>query len=206
MFVYLLRNLKHFVIALRRPGLQPLETARLRLRVRITDLDYNLHMNNARYLESLEIGRFDQMTRMGLAQAAFREGLTPVVTTVQVIYRASLKPFQSYEVRTRVAGWDDKFFYVEQDIVCPNRMYTSALVKAAFLKNGKTLPPQQILERINLSSLSSPPLSTYMVTLTEGLAQQYTDMKAREEVRRHKATSTTSGETSATSPSSGGAP
>lgn len=181
MLVYLLRNLKVFLVGLTRPGLHPLETSKLNLRVRITDLDYNLHMNNARYLEAFEMGRFDLMTKMGAAVVSFRDGLAPVVATAHVVYRTSLSPFQAYTVQTRVAGWDEKYFYIEQDMVSNGNkvVHATALMKATFLKKGKTLPPMDFLKAINVEAPLPLQIPEYILKLVEGETPQYEAMRSR---------------------------
>ena len=69
MFLYLIRNVYHGLDALRLPALSILDTARVTLRVRPFDLDYNLHQNNARYLESFEMARFSMIVRTGIFKA-----------------------------------------------------------------------------------------------------------------------------------------
>ena len=66
MFLYLLRNLFHAANAVRRPAMKLSDIGTVQLRVRPVDLDYNLHQNNARYLEAFEMGRFDMIVRCGL--------------------------------------------------------------------------------------------------------------------------------------------
>lgn len=65
MLIYLLRNAYHFAAGLWRPALSIRQTGIVRLRVRPFDLDYNLHQNNARFLEAFEMGRFDMLVRSG---------------------------------------------------------------------------------------------------------------------------------------------
>lgn len=52
--------------ALRRPPLEPFEESVLRLRVLPNDLDYNLHVNNGRYLMLMDLGRLDLVVRLGI--------------------------------------------------------------------------------------------------------------------------------------------
>lgn len=41
-------------------------------------------------------------------------GLAPIVAGISVRYTAQLALWESYEVHTRVAGWDEKWLYMEQ--------------------------------------------------------------------------------------------
>jgi hypothetical protein len=83
-------------------------------------------------------------------------------------------------------SWDDKWFFMEQDMVSKGRhhqkakIHATAFVKATFLEKGKSLSPQRILEEMSLSSVTSPPIPSYMTFLNEGQALQYTALKERD--------------------------
>jgi len=183
MLLYLLRNIKLFALALTRPKIDPLGTASLKLRVRLTDLDYNLHMNNSRYLESMEMGRLDMMTRVGLIQAAAKNRLAPVIGALQIVYRHQLKPFQAYTVTTKVLGWDEKWIYVEQDMISPGRIHATAVIKAAFLDKGKTMLPRDVMALVGLQDLSPPVPPQYIKLMNEGQTLKYEALKERHKER-----------------------
>lgn len=44
-----------------------LKEKKLSFRVGPTDIDYNLHLNNAKYLSFMDLGRFDLTFKSGLA-------------------------------------------------------------------------------------------------------------------------------------------
>ena len=52
--------------------LQLNDVGRMRLRVRIADLDYNMHMNNSKFVEAFEMGRLDFICRNGLISEVFK--------------------------------------------------------------------------------------------------------------------------------------
>jgi thioesterase superfamily protein len=54
------------------PPMPPFGEARLRFRILPHDLDLNFHVNNARYLSFMDLGRVDLMGRLGLFRFAFR--------------------------------------------------------------------------------------------------------------------------------------
>ena len=97
-----------------RPPLEALGTSVLRFRVWPNDLDVNIHMNNGRFLSVMDLGRFDISFRTGLGRAMLRNRWQPLVGGVTIRYRRSLDPFEAYELHTRLLGWDDKWFFLEQ--------------------------------------------------------------------------------------------
>src|SRR5512134_3012676 len=89
-----------------RPGaFPPFGEARLGWRVLPNDLDLNLHMNNARYLSLMDLGRVDLLGRHGLLRLAFRSRWIPVLGAVSIRYARPLRLWQRYELCTRIIGW-----------------------------------------------------------------------------------------------------
>ncbi len=119
-----------------------------------TDLDFNLHMNNARYLAVMDLGRLDLVLRTGLLPLLWREKLKPVMGAAQIRFRRPLAPFQRYRLRSRLVGWDDRWFYLEQRFERQGTVLCTALVKAAFLKTGGRSRPADV---VGLVGWSAPP-------------------------------------------------
>lgn len=93
------------------------DTAVLHLRVRITDLDWYGHMNNGRFLTSMDLGRTDLATRIGLLGVFRSHRIQPVVAGATIRFRRSLTAFRRYELHTRIVGWDDRWTFFEQRFV-----------------------------------------------------------------------------------------
>ena len=124
-------------------GVEEVETP---FRVWPTDLDVNRHMNNGKYLSIMDLGRVDLMVRSGLHRAVRRAGMYPVVASQTIRYRRSLEPFQRFELRTRVVGWDERFLYVQQAFVAGGEVKAAAVVKGLFLREsgGRVLPREVV--------------------------------------------------------------
>jgi len=117
-------------------------------RVWPTDLDVLLHVNNGIYFSMMDVARFDLMARAGLMGEVRRRGWYPVVTAETIQFRRSLLPFQAFTIESRVIGWDDKAFVIEQRFLRPgeDRPVAQALVRAMFLsRRGGTVPIQEFL-------------------------------------------------------------
>jgi acyl-CoA thioesterase FadM len=142
---YLLRLLRVALAAPFRPRLDPGGESRLELRVWPDDLDVNLHMNNGRYLTAMDFGRFDLMLRMGLMKDVLRLRLKPVLASSLVRYRRSLAPFQSYVLRSRIVGWDEKWLFIEHVIESKGEIFCQAAVKGLFLGPKGALPTPDLL-------------------------------------------------------------
>ncbi|SJM66172.1 thioesterase family protein [Gulosibacter sp. 10] len=110
------------------------DTARTSLRVGVADLDLLGHVNNGKYLTMMDLGRMDLMFRSGFWPKLRREGWYPVVAGQTISYRRSLKLGQRFDLRTRIIGMDERWFYVEQTFVIGETVYAHAIVRGRFLR------------------------------------------------------------------------
>lgn len=152
-----LRLLAVLLGLLRGGRLAPLGTSVLRFRVLPNDLDYNLHMNNGRYLSIMDLGRVDLMGRQGVIRELVRRGWWPVVGSLTIRFRRSLEPFDRYELHTRLVAWDERWLYLEQRFLRRGEVAAVALVKGVFLGPDGRVPPQRLLELVD-PGLTSPPV------------------------------------------------
>jgi acyl-CoA thioesterase FadM len=129
-----------------RAALPLMGESRVTMRVWPNDLDFNFHMNNGRYLTLLDLGRLDLMLRTKLWGLVRRKRWMPVVASVNARFRRALNPFQTFTMVTRTLGWDEKFIYLEQRFLDgQERLMFHAIVKAAFVGPGGTVPTDEIM-------------------------------------------------------------
>lgn len=128
----------------------------LRLRVWPQDIDFNLHLNNARFLSFMDYGRVHLMAATGILTPALKAGWTPLVGSLSITYRRSLGLFVSFTLTTRTLCWDDKWFYMEQVFRSKEGLVAIAWVKGLFRAKDGNVPPQHIVERIAPGTLSPP--------------------------------------------------
>jgi acyl-CoA thioesterase FadM len=132
----------------RRSKIAPLDTSRLTLRVLPNDLDFNLHMNNGRYLTVMDLGRLDLIIRNGLFAAMRAHGWNPVLAAARISYRRSLAPFQRYTLETLVLGWDEHSVYMEQRFLVGGQTYARATIRAVFISASGRVPTQDLAAAI----------------------------------------------------------
>jgi acyl-CoA thioesterase FadM len=153
-----------FLLILSLPRKKPLkfaDTSELEFRVLPNDLDIYGHMNNGRYLTLMDLGRMDWIWRTGLRRAAKKNRWKPLVAASTIRYRKSLTLWKRFTLRTRVLGWDDKWFYIEQTFKRGERPIANAVVKGLFRGPKGNIPPADILEAIDQKG-SSPPLPDHV--------------------------------------------
>ena len=131
MLYYLLR-----AIYWERPVRRVDEESTLQMRVMPAQVDWNAHMGNSEYNLVCDFGRYHHLARVfGRSVAGANGG-------VYMRFKRSLKPFEAYELRTRIAGWDRKWLWVEHRFFSMGRCKAAALCKVVI--HGQT--PQQALK------------------------------------------------------------
>lgn len=130
--------------------------SRLVFRVLPHDLDINVHVNNARYLQWMDLGRFDFMNRLSIFGKAFQRKWMPVLGGVNIRYHRPLHFLQQVELITRVVSWDEKWFYMEQRFVREGKPIATAYAKALFRGPEGSVPTAEVIGLID-AGLEPPP-------------------------------------------------
>lgn len=151
------------IISRFRKKLHPLSESIVPMTVLPNDLDLNFHMNNGRYLSIMDLGRLDLLMRTDLLGALIKHRWQPLVGGVSMRYRQSLLPLQRYRLHTKVIGWDDKWFYMEQRFTRRNRLIAVGLVKGLFRGKGRNLSPDEVLTLINVN-IEAPQIPDRVLT------------------------------------------
>ena len=148
------------------PPLGVLEEDRLRLRVLPNDIDFNLHLNNARYLNLMDYARTHMLARSRLLEHIIRSRWQPLVGAVWITYRRSLPLFSVFTLTTRMVCWDERWFYIEQTFSGSKGLAAVGWVKG-ILRDGKgSVDPQSAIEGI-VPGLVSPPVPEAIATWNE---------------------------------------
>ena len=131
----------------RRSTLKINDVSRIDFRVWPSDLDIYNHMNNGIFLTIMDLGRFDQGLRTGIWQLWNKLGWYPIVVNSTISYRKSLEPWQKFTLETKVIGWDDIAYYIEQRFVRNGEIYARAIMRGRFLKRSwGILTPQEVMD------------------------------------------------------------
>ncbi len=138
--------------AWRAPRLEVMETSVVPLRVLPNDLDLNLHMNNARYLALMDLGRLDLTMRLGLLRAMVRQHWQPVLATAAIRFFRPLKVFERFELHTRVLWWDDRSVHMEQVFRDQRGVIARAQVRGVLVGREGVVGTQDILEQVGWSA------------------------------------------------------
>ena len=122
-----------------------LATTRVRLRVWPNDLDFNMHANNGRYLALADIGRMHWFVCTGILRVARQQKAFPVIGDAIAKFRHDLKVFQTFEIHTRLIGWDRKWGFVEHRFVRMDRVIGVVAIRGVFKGPGGPVDPRVLL-------------------------------------------------------------
>jgi len=153
-----------FLMLLRRPWRRPVSafaTTVVRMRVWPLDLDLNRHVTNGRYFTLADIGRMDYVLRSGAFRVALRQRALPIVGDVWGKFRRELRVFESFEIHTRMLGWDDKWSFMEHRFVKDGRVAGVVIMRGLFRGRQGNVPPGDFAGELGLPA-QSPPLPDWL--------------------------------------------
>ncbi|MCR4269373.1 thioesterase family protein [Nitratireductor sp. ZSWI3] len=81
------------------------DEGRLAFRCLPTDVDMNIHLNNARYMMMADLGRIDIFLRSGLISTARQRGWAPLLGGLQTAYVREVRLWQRFEVVSTIETW-----------------------------------------------------------------------------------------------------
>ncbi|MBF1800873.1 acyl-CoA thioesterase [Alloalcanivorax profundimaris] len=137
------------------------DTVRMEFRVGLLDIDLNLQLNTGKYVKIMDRCRLEHAVVTGLLHRAIEARTSTVVANTEIAYIRELRPYQRFQVHTRLLGWDGKYSYYDQRFESQRKLHTHALHRLAHMYGGKTISPQAFQEMTGLN-LSSPPLPEYV--------------------------------------------
>lgn len=134
------------------PPMNPLDLHVSQHRCRLSDCDIFAEMNNGRILTLYEFGRFEASVRMGLWALLKKRKWGFAVAGTSIRYRKRITPFERYEMRTRIATWDDRFFYIEQGMFKRSGECAShVLFRTAVVKGGRAVPTEKVIAELGVT-------------------------------------------------------
>ncbi|WP_373354932.1 acyl-CoA thioesterase [Pseudoroseicyclus sp. CXY001] len=138
------------------------ETSVTHHRIWPQDIDFWMELNNGRAFTLYDLGRLPFAHRIGLSAALKENGWGMTVAGSTIRYRRRVRPFERVEMRTRNAGWDARFFYVEQSMWnAAGEAANAALIRMAVTSREGILPPARVVEAMGLDP-ALPELSDWV--------------------------------------------
>lgn len=130
------------------------------------DIDYNLHLNNSKFLSFMDLGRMDMAAKCGILKSIFKNKMQIVAAGVNIMYRKPIPPLAIFKLHTKVLCWDDKWLYMEQDFEHNKKIAARAIIRVGITKKG-LLKPQFVFNKLGKQSLS-PEIPKYLKEMIQG--------------------------------------
>lgn len=147
-----------------RPRINHWDVSVRRFHIWPTDIDIFKHMNNGVYLTLMDVARFDMFKRANGWQLMKKAQIHPVVVAENITFRKSLTLGQSFTIESKVIGWSDIAFFIEQRFVVKGEIYARAIVKLRFLKSPKGTPtPDEMFEVLGKWDAPIPKLPKWVI-------------------------------------------
>ena len=99
------RLLKVVATSRRRGPYLPGDESRLTFRCLPTDIDPNVHLNNARYLMLADLGRLDIFFRSGLMKLYRERNWVPMMGGVESVFVREIRLWRRFEVISSIETW-----------------------------------------------------------------------------------------------------
>lgn len=156
------RFIKHMAAARRMPPLTPFEPHISHHRCWPWDIDPWMEMNNGRTLTLYDLGRIALSLRTGLAHTARTQRWGLAVAGVSVRYRRRIKAFERFDMVSRLVGWDERFFYMEQSMWKGSECANNMLLRSAVTRGASGIVPVAEVAAAMALSPESPPLPEWV--------------------------------------------
>lgn len=127
------------------------------------DIDPWMELNNGRTLTLFDLGRVPLSVRMGLRDILKRRGWGLSVAGNTTRYRKRVKMFDRLSMRSRLIGWDHRFFYIEQSMWKGGECTSHILIRSALIGQGRAgiIAPAELAQALGVP-VDSPPLPEWV--------------------------------------------
>ena len=156
--------------SLRKDKVALLDEVETQWRVSLFDVDLYGHMNNGRYSMIMDLARIDYSIRIGALPYVFKQGLKGVVASAHLQFKSSLKPFQKYQIHTRLLYWDDRAFYFRHEFRSASgpqnekeRVHAICYVRTVFVRRSTILRSNDVFTITGYEN-NRPPLDPELLT------------------------------------------
>lgn len=141
----LFRFLLAMIVGHFRPRIGVLDWSVARFTALPHDCDLNFHLNAGRYISFMDVARMELLARSRVMAALLQKSWRPVMGGIVVRYRRSILPFRRFQVRSRLAAWDDKWFYLEHIVEKDGLLCAHAFARSLVRGPDGNIPPADVI-------------------------------------------------------------
>lgn len=134
--------------ALAGPQIDLCDPVTLNFRALPQDCDANLHVNNARYLTLMDLGRLSLVGRLGLGPSMMKQKWGAIVGAVELEFLSEIRLMSAFSLTTRIVGWDPKWFYIEQRFERGRQLAAVGRVQGLFRAPSRKVPTAEVIAEL----------------------------------------------------------
>ena len=135
-----------------RPPLKLADESVLHQRASLTDIDIFMELNNARYLNYMELGRWDYSQRTGFYTLMKRKKWGVAVGGASIRYRRRIPFLSKFTVTSKIICHDGRWMYFLQEFhrgsSSDRKICASALMKVCVTSKEGLVPAPEVLNAL----------------------------------------------------------
>ncbi|XP_023930435.1 protein THEM6-like [Lingula anatina] len=151
---YFLHSIAITILTMLQTKKHPLEESVYYSICSTTDLDLQIHMNNARYLRECDFARFKFWCQCGMPRASREQNAKILLGGATIRYRRPLQLFDTFRIKSKILWWDEKAFILEQKIERTQDDFVCAIMLAKQSVVNST--PEKLLREIVGEEIQRP--------------------------------------------------
>ena len=136
------------------------DESRLSFRCLPTDIDANMHLNNARYMMLADVGRIDIFMRAGLIGLARKNGWAPMMGGLQAVYVREIRLWKAFDVISTVETWEDTQVIGRHRFILDGGETAAMVMTTAGiynLRDRRFMPVDEIIGMLGSTARPRPP-------------------------------------------------
>lgn len=122
------------------------EESTINLRVLPQDIDPFMELNNGRYVTLLDLGRFGYGSNVKISTFLKKHKWSLTIVGTYNEYRYRLRLFQKFTLKTKIFGYDKKWFYFFQKAERKGKTHMASIVKFAFTSQKGIVFPEEVID------------------------------------------------------------
>ena len=122
----------------------------INLTVLPNDIDPFMELNNGRYVTLLDLGRYAYGGRIKMGTFLKKNNWSLTIVGTYNEYRYRLKLFRKFQLKSKIIGYDEKWFYFFQKAERNGKTHMASVVKFAFTSKKGLVLPYEVVPKMDL--------------------------------------------------------
>ena len=114
------------------------------------DIDPFMELNNGRYVTLLDLGRFSLGAKVNMVSFLKRNNWSLTIIGTYNEYRYRLRLFQRFILKTKIIGYDEKWFYFFQKVERNGKTHMASIVKFAYTSKKGLVSTKEVITAMDI--------------------------------------------------------